>query len=187
MAHRAAVVLIRLSTVALLAYSSVVSAQTNVSYGKITAVKPVTVDNNQAQVAGTVLGGTLGMISGRGQSGSNRALRAVAGGVAGQQLAKAASGRQAFEYTVLVGGRTTVTVVTDEAGMRVGDCVSVETGAHANLRLVADSRCAQGVKPTKQAIQEASACSKAKDEVLAAKDDDAFARAERKFRLLCVD
>jgi hypothetical protein len=87
---------------------------------------------------------------------------------------------------VLQGGRT-VTVVTDEAGMRVGDCVAVETGAYANLRLVPDARCTQGTKPTAQATREATACSAAKDEVLAAKDDDAFARAERKVRLLCVD
>jgi hypothetical protein len=36
-------------------------------------------------------------------------------------------------------------------------------------------------------MQEATACNAAKDEVLAAKDDEAFARAERKVRLLCVD
>jgi hypothetical protein len=158
-----------------------------VTYGKITAVKPVSVENSQAQVAGAVVGGTLGLISGRHQSSSNKALRAAAGGVAGQQLAKQASGKQAFEYTVLVGGRSTVTVVTDEAGMRVGDCVAVETGAYANLRLVPDARCAQGAKPNTQATKEATACSAAKDEVLAAKDDDAFARAERKVRLLCAD
>jgi outer membrane lipoprotein SlyB len=163
------------------------TAQTNVRYGKITAVKPVSVENAQAQGAGALVGGTVGLISGRHQSGSNKALRAVAGGVAGQQLAKHASAKQAFEYTVLVDGRSTVAVITDEAGMRVGDCVAVESGAYANLRLVADTRCTQGTKPTTQATREAANCNAAKDEVLAAKDDEAFARAERKVRLLCAD
>jgi len=178
--------LIRLCAVSLLSYGALVYAQTNVTYGKITAAKPVSVENGQAQVAGAVVGGTLGLISGRNQSSSNKALRATVGGVAGQQLAKQASGKQALEYTVLVEGRTTQTVVTDEAGMRVGDCVAVETGAYANRRLVPDARCTHGTKPTAQAKREATACSKAKDEVLAASDDEAFARAERKVRLLCA-
>ena len=106
--------------------TSAAAAQTSVSYGKITAVKPVAVENAKAQGAGALVGGTLGLISGRGQSGSNQALRGVAGGVAGQQVAKRASTKQAFEYTMLMAGQSTITVVTDEAGMRVGDCVAVE-------------------------------------------------------------
>ena len=160
-------------------------AQASISYGKITAVKPVTVDNKQAQVAGALVGGTIGLVSGRDRSGSNQALRTVAGGVAGQQIAKRASSKQAFEYTILVGGKSTTTVVTDEAGMRVGDCVAVERGAYVNLRLAADRQCAPGAKSS--ATREAAACNAAKDEVLESKDDEAFARAERKVRLLCAD
>ncbi len=162
-------------------------AQTSISYGKITAVKATTVDNARAQTGGALLGGALGLVSGRGHSGSNQALRAVAGGVAGQQVAKLASSKQAFEYTILMGGTSTVTVVTDEAGMRVGDCVAVERGPYANLRLAADAQCAPGAKPQANASRDAEACTKAKDELLAAKDDASFDRAERKVRLLCVD
>ena len=167
--------------------TSAAAAQTSVSYGKITAVKPVAVENAQAQGAGALVGGTLGLISGRGQSGSNQALRAVAGGVAGQQVAKRASAKQAFEYTILMGGKSTTTVVTDEAGMRVGDCVAVERGSYVNLRLVDDKQCAAGAKPTSTATREATACNAAKDEVLKATTDEAFDRAERKLRLLCAD
>jgi len=161
-------------------------ANTTVAYGKITAVKPVKVENQQAQVGGALVGGAIGLISGRGQSGSNKALRAVGGGVAGQQVGKLASSKQAYEYTILMGGATT-TVVTDEAGMRVGDCVAVERGAYTNLRLAADSQCAPKAKPTPTAAREANACTAAKDEVLKAQTDEAFDRAERKMRLLCAD
>jgi outer membrane lipoprotein SlyB len=162
-------------------------AQTGVSYGKITAVKLLTVENAQAQTGGALVGGAIGLLSGRGHSSSNKALRAVAGGVAGQQVAKLASSKQAFEYTILMGGTSTTTVVTDEAGMRVGDCVAVERGSYVNLRLAADAQCASGAKPSANASREAEACTKAKDELLAAKDDASFDRAERKVRLLCVD
>jgi outer membrane lipoprotein SlyB len=167
--------------------SGAAMAQTSVNYGKITAVKPVTVENPGAQGAGALIGGTIGLISGRHRSGSNQALRAVAGGVAGQQLAKHASSKQAFEYTILVGGKTTTTVVTDEAGMRIGDCVALEQGAYVNLRLVDDRQCAAGAKAPPTATRDAAACNAAKDEVLKSNDDETFARAERKVRLLCDD
>jgi outer membrane lipoprotein SlyB len=172
---------------AALCATSSIWAQTSISHGKITAVKATTVENAQAQTGGALIGGALGLISGRGHSGSNRALRAIGGGVAGQQLAKLTSSKQAFEYTILMGGTSTITVVTDEAGMRVGDCVAVERGSYVNLRLAADAQCAAGAKPHANASRDAEACTKAKDELLAAKDDASFDRAERKVRLLCVD
>ncbi len=172
--------------VALAATALSAQAQTTVVYGKITAVKPVKVENTAAQTGGAVVGGVIGLASGKGHSGSNKALRTVAGGVAGQQVGKLVSSKQAYEYTILSGG-TTTTVVTDEAGMRVGDCVAIERGSYANLRLVADTQCAPKAKPTPAATKEANACVAAKDEVLAAQTDEAFDRAERKMRLLCAD
>src|SRR6187551_1771789 len=83
------------------------AAQTSISYGKITAVKPVTVEQAGPQVGGALFGGMVGLATGSGKSGSNKALRAAAGGLAGQQAAKAASSKQAFEYTVLIRGATT--------------------------------------------------------------------------------
>jgi hypothetical protein len=135
---------------------------------------------------GAVVGGVLGLISGRGHSGSNQVLRAGGGALAGQQLGKLASSKQAYEYTILMGASTT-TVLTDEAGLRVGDCVAVERGSHTNLRLVADAQCAPKARPVSSATRDANACAAAKDEVVKAQTDEAFDRAERKMRLLCVD
>jgi hypothetical protein len=84
-------------------------------------------------------------------------------------------------------GTTTTTVVTDEAGLRVGDCVAVEQGPYVNLRLAADAKCATSAKPSATATREAAACTAAKDEVAKAKDEESFNLAERKMRLLCVD
>lgn len=179
--------LARSGAVAVLAAASLAAwADTVVGYGKITAVKPTKVENSKAQIGGALVGGLVGLISGHGHSGSNQVLRAGGGGLAGQQLGKLASSKQAYEYTILMGGSTT-TVVTDESGMRVGDCVAVERGTYTNLRLVADAQCAPKPKPVPTATRDANACTAAKNEVVKAETDEAFDRAERKMRLLCVD
>jgi hypothetical protein len=92
-------------------------------------------------------------------------------------------------------------MVTDEAGLRVGDCVAVERGSFNNLRLVDDARCtprprpasapatpsAAPAAPTQAAVREANACVQAKEQLLKAETEQAFDFAERRVRLLCSD
>ena len=175
-------------------------AQTTVNYGRITAVNLITEQNRAAQTGGAILGGALGAASGSNRSSGTRALRAGAGVFAGQQLGRMATQRQAFEYTILIDGTSTVRMVTDEAGLRVGDCVAVERGAFNNLRLVDDARCnppraasapksapPPPPKATAADVRVADACIQAKDQLLAAETEEAFDRAERRVRLLCAD
>lgn len=176
-----------LATAAMSCIFSVAWAQSSVTYGRITAVKTTTVTSKGAQAGGALLGGTLGVISGSGKSSSNKALRGIGGAVAGQQIGKAATKSQAYEYTILVDGKSTVTMVTDEAGLRVGDCVALERGAYNNLRLVDDERCGVPSAPSASALNEADACIKAKQQLLDAKTDEALGLAERRVRLLCAD
>jgi uncharacterized protein YcfJ len=103
---------------AMAAACGLAQAQTNVTYGRITAVQMTTQESARAQTTGALIGGGIGLATGSGQSGSNRALRAIGGGFAGQQIGRLTSNRQAFEYTVLVGS-STIRMVTDEAGLRV--------------------------------------------------------------------
>jgi outer membrane lipoprotein SlyB len=173
------------------------AAQTSVTFGRITAVAPVTEASRNAQVGGAIVGGTIGAAAGSGRSGSNRALGGLGGAFAGQQIGRLTTQRQAFEYTILVDGARTVRVVTDQSGKRVGDCVSVEQGSFNNLRLVADAKCAPparpaaaaapvpAAKPTQADIRQADACIQAKEQLLAAESDETFDRAERRVRLLC--
>lgn len=158
-----------------------------VTYGRITAVSQGSAPADNAQAGGAVVGGALGLVSGSGQSASNRALRTVGGAAAGRRIGSMASSRPTFEYTVLLDGRSTIRIVTDEAGMRVGDCVSVERGNFNNLRLVDDARCDRPAKPTAAAVKEANACQQAKEALLRADTDADFDRAERRVRLLCAD
>jgi outer membrane lipoprotein SlyB len=172
-------------------------AQARVQYGRITNVQTVTETDSRSRNVGTLVGGGIGLATGSGQSGSNRALRGVAGAAAGRGVGSLAGRSQAFEYTVLIDGTTTTRIVSDQAGKRVGDCVAVEQGQFANIRLVPDSRCATRAQPApaKKAapppapaaadVQQATACEQAKDQVLAANTDEEFNIAERRMRLLC--
>jgi outer membrane lipoprotein SlyB len=197
--------LARLSSAAVLAALTLVAqsaySQARVQYGRITAVNPVTVNDTTATNVGRVVGGGIGLATGSGQSGSNRALRTLGGAAAGGAVGNMATRSQAFEYTVLVGGTNTVRIVSDQAGKRVGDCVSIEQGQFANIRLVAESRCAPpparpaaaapaptpapAPAPDPADVQAANACEQAKRQVLDATTDDAFTLAERRMRLLC--
>jgi outer membrane lipoprotein SlyB len=181
-------------------YPTIVNAQSRVQYGRVTNVTTVTQTNSTARTVGTVAGGTIGLASGSGQSGSNRALRGVGGAAAGRGVGSLAGRSQAFEYTVLIDGRSTVRIVSDQAGKRVGDCVAVEQGQWANIRLVPDSRCtpppasrpaapapAPAPPPVQADIDAATACDQAKQQVLAAETDEAFSLAERRMRLLCSE
>ena len=171
-------------------------AQTSVNYGRITAARAVTEDSARARTGGAIVGGTLGAAVGSGRSGGNRVIGGIGGAAVGNRVGGLATQRQAFEYTVLLGGTQTVTMVTDQAGKRVGDCVAVERGTMNNLRLVADSKCARPPARTAQAtpapapatkadVNAANACIQAKEQLLAAETDEVFDRAERRVRLLC--
>jgi len=160
-------------------------ARTTVEFGRVTGVRTVDVQSSGATTAGTLVGGTLGVMSGSGQSRSNRALRGVTGAAVGNRVGAAAGSSTAFEYTVLIGTRTT-TIVTEQAGLRVGDCVSLERGSLNNIRLEADERCESAqATPSDNDLQTAYACDSAKRQLLEAETDDEFDRAERRIRLLC--
>ncbi|MFO0236304.1 MAG: hypothetical protein ACK51M_25255 [Burkholderiales bacterium] len=179
---------IRFAAAALLCAAGAATAQSSsVSYGRITAVTQGSASAPQGQAGGAMIGGALGLISGSGQSASNQALRGIGGAAAGRRIGAMAGSRPTFEYTVLLGDRSTIQVVTDEAGMRVGDCVSVERGSFNNLRLVDDVRCDRPAKASQAAVKEANACQQAKEALLRADTDAAFDRAERRVRLLCSD
>lgn len=182
----ASVVLLGATVVA----SDALAQSTRINYGRITAVRQVELQNQDARAAGAMVGGLAGLATGSGQSGSNRALRTLGGATVGSRVAGSASRTMGFEYTVLIGGTNTIRIVTEKAGLRVRDCVSVETGQFNNIRLAPDERCdaaaaaaAATVPPA--AVAAADACAAATQQLLDAQTDEEFDRAERRMRLLC--
>lgn len=171
--------------------SDVLAQASRVNYGRITAVRQVELQNQGAQTTGAMVGGLAGLATGSGQSSSNRALRTLGGATVGSRVGGAAGRSTAFEYTVLVGGTNTIRIVTEKAGLRVRDCVSVETGQFNNIRLAPDERCdtaaaAAAARTAPPAAQSAAdACAQATQQLLEAETDEEFDRAERRMRLLC--
>ena len=140
---------------ALVLVAQIAHAQSQVRYGRITAVRQTTVDNSAGRNVGRVVGGGIGLASGSGQSSSNRALRTVGGAAVGGRVGDRVTRTQAFEYTVLIGGTNTIRIVSDQAGKRVGDCVAVEQGQFANIRLVPEARCTPPPRPAPAAARPA--------------------------------
>ena len=176
---------IAIGALALAMVTTEAMARTTVEFGRITAVRTVDTTSGGATAAGTLIGGALGVASGSGRSSSNRALRGVGGAAAGNRIGAAAGSGTAFEYTVLLGART-VNIRTEQGGLRVGDCVSLERASLNNIRLESEERCATpAAAPTEADITEAYACDAAKRQLLEAETDEEFDRAERRMRLLC--
>lgn len=158
---------------------------TTVNYGRITAVRQVDMRNTSARNTGAVVGGLAGVATGSGQSGSNRALRGIGGAAVGRRVGAAAGSSTGFEYTVLIGNQS-IRIVTENSGLRVRDCVSVERGAFNNIRLAPEERCEAASRSVpSDATAAADACIAAKNQVLNASTDAEFERAERRMRLVC--
>lgn len=158
---------------------------TTIGYGRITEVRQVDLRNQSAANTGALIGGLSGVATGSGQSSSNRALRGVGGAALGRRVGAAAGSTTGFEYTVLIGNQTT-RIITENAGLRVRDCVSVERGSFNNIRLAPDDRCDKPSKTVpRDATADANACVAAKNQVMNANTDAEFERAERRMRLVC--
>ena len=175
-------------------------AQSRVQYGRITNAVVTTETSSTARNVGTVVGGGIGLVSGSGQSGSNRALRTIGGGAAGRGVGNLASRSQAFEYTVLIDGTTHHAhhlrpgrqACRRLRRRRAGPVRQHPPGARLAL-LAAAARRPPRLHPPRPRrrrpwpadVEAASACEQAKQQVLDAETDEAFSLAERRMRLLC--
>lgn len=197
MNYRALAIAVALSTVA----TGSVTAQDVVSrteknqsiaihYGKVTAVDSVKLDSGAK--SGAVLGGMVGLAASHGADHNrDKAAATVGGALLGALLTRAIEGtRKAEAFTVQQTDGDMVKVIQDVADIQVGDCVCVEQGQTANIRRVSDLMCENGPHLTDASIsashsQDADECAMAKHEVIEAKSDADFARAERKVHILC--
>jgi hypothetical protein len=141
---------------------------------------------------GALVGGAIGLYSGKGKSSGTKFRRTTAGALTGAALTSAAQGdRSARQYEVRTQSGVVV-IISDQTEIKVDDCVVVEnpgTG-NANIRRVAATFCdpasADVVADLQEEMQEeALECVSAKQELAAADSDDAVDRALRKISILC--
>ena len=160
--------------------------------GIVERSEDVTLDSNAGK--GALVGGTLGLLSAGGKSSSTKARNAILGAGAGGAIAGASQGdRSARRYTVRTGTGSTISIVSDQKEIRVGDCVVVEEVKDtANVRRVAASMCEPASAPAVAQIQpqlqnDATECATAKQQLVEAGTSEQIDIAIRKVKILCDD
>jgi len=160
-----------------------------IQHGIVVKSERVDLSENKAP-SGAVVGGTIGLMTGR-SSGYKRRRNAAIGAAAGGLLGAAGSTQQmGMMYTVEIAGGA-IKVVTDQTEIHMGDCVVVEeTSQGANIRRVnrevCDPAAADVVAELQEEFQEEAAeCASARAELAAAKTDAEFDRALMKIDILC--
>lgn len=160
-----------------------------VRFGIVRSAEPVQLDSNAA--LGAIVGGTLGLASGRGST--SRAVRnGIIGAGAGGALTAGTEGqRQGMSYTVETADGSSTTIVTDQREIQTGDCVAIEqVGQTANIRRASASYCQRANEAAVASVAshteaEAKACASAKQELVDAQTKEAAELAGRKIELLC--
>ncbi len=172
------------------AQSHRVGQTARVQFGVVSAANEVMLDSEAG--SGAIIGGTLGLTMGSGQSTPRRARNSIIGAGVGAALANAAQGdRRGMSYSVRMLDGSSVTIVTDQREIRAGDCVAIEqVGGTSNIRRVSQSYCertnARAVEEVAEHARfEAVACQSAKDELVQAETQEAIELASRKVDLLC--
>ena len=161
-----------------------------ISVGTVERAERVTLDSNAG--TGVLVGGTLGLLSASGKSGSKKARNAIVGAAGGAMIAGAAQGsREGMAYTVATAPGARIKVISDQTGFMVGDCVAVEeAGATNNLRRLDRAACDRTAQPVLTQLQtefqrEAAECVAAKDQLVNAATPQDVDLATRKVKILC--
>lgn len=172
------------------AQSHRVGQTARVQFGVVSSANEVTLDSNAA--GGAIVGGMLGLTAGSGGSSPRRARNSIIGAGVGAAVADASQGdRRGMSYRVAMLDGSSLSIVTDQRQIHVGDCVAIEqVSGTSNIRRVSQSYCertnARAVDDVSaHARSEAVACQSAKDELVQAQSQEEVDLASRKIDLLC--
>lgn len=168
------------------------SKMVSVAYGTITAVNQQERDTSGGKAGGALVGGLVGLYTGKGKSTSNKALRTLGGAAVGSAAGGTMARGREMVYTVSLVNGGTVRIIMDSGNFRSGDCVAVEQGgASANMRRVSDEFCRNYSSVPQQYKaeheKEADECAQAKQQLLDAQTEDAIKAAQMKMNILCQD
>ena len=128
-----------LSSVQLFAATAV-----SIQYGHVTNISTVQKDKQHA--GGAMAGGLFGAVFARGR---HRGLKIMASSAVGAAVQGASTSGVLQLYTVALVSGTKIQVSTEQQDIRPGDCVSVEQGAHTNIRRVGTINCEPLYWPSK--------------------------------------
>jgi outer membrane lipoprotein SlyB len=159
-----------------------------INYGTVIDIGQTKVDSSAP--GGAVMGGIVGAAtSGKHHRGKHALEGALAGGILSAMLD---GSRKAYSYEIELKNGSEVKVVTEQSGIRVGDCVSFEQGRTTNVRRVPSVHCEfhdhpamQGSYVKSSASFDAAQCDAAKQQVLAAKTEEDVDLAIKKTSVFC--
>lgn len=167
----------------------------SVQTGVVIAAQAVDLQSEAGR--GAAIGGVAGLATTSRNASSSRRIRNTAiGAGTGALIANSAQGsRNGMRFTIETGPGSQIVVITDQTGVRVGDCVNVEQAGSGttNVRRVSDSLCEaafsnQVDEELRQYMtQEADMCLQAKQRLMEAETDEAFEIALRRVNFLCDD
>jgi len=160
----------------------------SVQYGTVQNVQQIAMAPDYG--AGALIGGALGLLAASTGSSATQVAGAAAGAGLGALISKETAGT-AERFTVALGNGSTIDVVTENQDIRIGDCVTIEQGRHANIRRVSPVMCS--TPPSNPAYQsmnnadlkESSECQQAKQELLKATTVEQTDIGYKKMRAFC--
>ena len=191
--------MVKTSTIAVVLAASVFVGCTHqptrtmsVAYGTVSAVGQQERDTSSSSMGGAIVGGLIGFATGSGQSGSNRALRTLAGSAVGSAATRTAARGTDTVLTVSLVKGGTARVIMNEGNFRVGDCVSIEQGGGgANIRRVPNEFCVNNARVPAQYKAEhqrdADECLQATQRLLNAQTDEQIRNAQMIRNIVCED
>jgi len=161
-----------------------------IQYGVVVASSYIQEKSNAGK--GALVGGAIGLYSGKGKSSGTKFRRTAGGAALGGATASAVQGdREARQYEVRTSSGTVV-IISDQTEIQVDDCVIVENPgtSNANIRRVAGTYCdpasAEAVADLQdEMLEEAEECVAAKREITAATTDEEVDEQLRKISMLC--
>ena len=135
-----------------------------------------------------MVGGFTGLILSRNSSGAKQVASGVGGAVLGGLATAALEGdRLGYSYRLRFANGDISSFITEKGYLQTGDCVAVERGQYSNIRRVAPVLCSGGPpdSPPQMHIRQAEQCHAAKEQLLAAKNQEEIDLAARKVEIVC--
>lgn len=167
----------------------------SVQTGVVIAAQAVNLQS--AAGRGAAIGGVAGLATTSSNRSTSRRIRNTAiGAGTGALIARSAEGSlDGMQFTIETGPGSQIVVITEQTGVRVGDCVNVEQAGSgtANVRRVSDALCeaafSNQIDDELRAYmtREADMCLQAKERLMEAETDEAFEIALRRVNFLCDD
>lgn len=163
----------------------------SIEHGKVVNIERVEIKSKAGK--GALFGGLLGVASQHGHSGNDIAAGAAVGAIVGALIGKASSGHKYAHaiYIRTLDGQE-IKVVSEQENLRVGDCVTVESGKHTNVRVESQYVCSPATDDYRSADEmkayhgsEASACATAKERLLNADKSEDLQNLAYKVQVIC--